>query len=231
MVYFLDVGSGHRIDEAQAVHFVAEELHPHGLVRSAQEHVDDIAVNPESTPLEIGLGPVVQCIHQLVQQAGKAPSLPLADFYGLSVEIFRIAYAVQAAYARNHYNVAPSAHQGRCGRQTEFFYLVVDAEVFLDICVGGRDVGLGLIVIVVRHEVLHRIGREERLEFTVQLGGKGLVVAQNKRRPLKALYDVSHGKRLARSRNAQKGNVGHAAAQSLAEPFYSLRLVSGGLVG
>jgi len=50
--------------------------------------------------------------------------------------------------------------------------LVVDERVLLDVGVRLRDVGLGLVVVVVGDEVLDRVLREERLELSVQLGGR-----------------------------------------------------------
>jgi hypothetical protein len=47
--------------------------------------------------------------------------------------------------------------------------LLVDGRVLLDIGVGARDIGLGLVVVVVRDEILDRVLREEALELAVEL--------------------------------------------------------------
>jgi hypothetical protein len=47
--------------------------------------------------------------------------------------------------------------------------LVVDRRVLLDIGVGRRDVGLGLVVVVIADEVLDRVVRKEPLELVAEL--------------------------------------------------------------
>jgi hypothetical protein len=53
--------------------------------------------------------------------------------------------------------------------------LLVDRRFLLDIDVGARDVGLRLIVVVIRDEVLDRVVREEGFELAVELGRERLV--------------------------------------------------------
>ena len=48
-------------------------------------------------------------------------------------------------------------------------------DSFSMIGVGARDVGLGLVVVVVGDEVLDRVVGEEVLELAVELGGERLV--------------------------------------------------------
>ena len=67
----------------------------------------------------------------------------------------------------------------------------------LYVCVRGRDICFRLVIIVVGDEILHGIVREERLELPVELGRKGLVVAEYEGRTLKFLYDVGHRESLS----------------------------------
>ena len=67
------------------------------------------------------------------------------------------------------------------------------------------DIGLGLVVVVVGDEVLHRVVGEELLELGAQLGGQGLVVGQHQGGPLDRLDDLGHGEGLARTGDAQQG--------------------------
>ena len=53
---------------------------------------------------------------------------------------------------------------------TEAYDLIVNGSLLGNIGVGGRDVSLRLIIIVVADKILYRILREEALEFLVQLG-------------------------------------------------------------
>ena len=120
------------------------------------------------------------------------------------VEVVGIADAVEARHRRHDHDVAAAGQQGRRGAQPQFFDFVVDAEVFLDIGVGGRQVGFGLVVVVVGDEIFDEVFGEEVFEFAVQLGGQGLVVAQDKGRPVQPGDDVGHGERLARPGHAHK---------------------------
>ena len=62
-------------------------------------------------------------------------------------------------------------------------------ESFLDVGVGARQIGFGLVVVVVADEVLDRVVREELLELAVKLRGQGLVVRHDQRRPVDRLDD------------------------------------------
>ena len=59
-------------------------------------------------------------------------------------------------------------------------------RVLLDVEVGLRDVRLGLVVVVVRDEVLDRVAGEELAELVAELRGERLVVRDHERRPLRS---------------------------------------------
>ena len=63
--------------------------------------------------------------------------------------------------------------------------LVVDRGVLLDVGVGLRDVGLGLVVVVVGDEVLDGVVRQQLAELVGELGGQGLVGRHDERGPLR----------------------------------------------
>jgi hypothetical protein len=56
--------------------------------------------------------------------------------------------------------------------------LFVDLAFLLDVGVRARDIGLGLVVVVVADEILDRVVREEALELAVELRGQRLVRAR-----------------------------------------------------
>ena len=135
------------------------------------------------------------------------------DRDGLVVEVVRIADAVQAGNGRYDDDIPPSRHQRRGGAHAEFVDFVIDTQVFLYIGVRRRDIGFRLIIVVVGYEVFHRVVREESLEFTIQLGGERLVVAQDESGPLKALDDVRHRESFTRSGHPEKGHILHPFRQ------------------
>jgi len=58
--------------------------------------------------------------------------------------------------------------------------LVVDRRVFADVQIGLRNVGLRLVVVVVRDEVADRVTGKELAELPIQLRGESLVVGQDR---------------------------------------------------
>lgn len=77
--------------------------------------------------------------------------------------------------------------------------LLVNHRFFVYIGIGDRQVGLGLIVVVVGDEVMDGISREEILVFAVELGGKSLVRSDDEDRLTGFLDDVSDREGLARA--------------------------------
>ena len=224
------MSAGERVYYAQGVHFVPEELYPHGIVRSAQVHVHRVSVHAETAALEISLRAVVKGVHQLIQQTREAALLPALYGDGLRVEIVRIANAVEAGDAGDDNDVASAAEQGRSGAEAQFLNLVVDAEVLLYVSVRGGDVGLRLVVVVVGYEVFYGIVGEEGLELAIQLRRERLVVAQDERRTLQVGNDVCHGEGLSGAGDTEQSDITNALVQSVGELCDGLRLVSRRLV-
>ena len=86
------------------------------------------------------------------------------------------------------------------------------------------DIGLRLVVVVVGHEILHRVVGEEFLELGAQLGGQGLVVGQHQGGTLHLLDDLGHGEGLARAGDAQQGLL---VQPRLRRPAASASMASG----
>src|SRR5690606_23311714 len=106
-----------------------------------------------------------------------------------------------------------------------------DRAVLVDERVRGRDVGLGLVVVVVADEVLDRVMGKERLELAVQLRRQRLVRRHHQGRLLYLLDDVGDGIGLARAGNAQQGLAGEPGLEPRDEFLDRLRLVPRRLVG
>jgi hypothetical protein len=105
--------------------------------------------------------------------------------------------------------------------------VVVPRGVLLDVEVGLRDVRLGLVVVVVRDEVLDRVVREELAELVAELRRQRLVVRDHQCRLADLLDDPRHRRRLARARRAQERLVALAARETLGQRLDRPRLVTG----
>ena len=61
--------------------------------------------------------------------------------------------------------------------QSQAINLFVDRQILLYIGIRRRNICFGLVVVVVRHKILHRIMWKELPHLAIQLCGQGLVVA------------------------------------------------------
>jgi hypothetical protein len=109
--------------------------------------------------------------------------------------------------------------------------LVVDRAVLLDVEVLRRDVGLGLVVVVVADEVLDGVLREELPELVAELRRKRLVVGDHQGRPLNPLDDARHRERLARAGGSEQGLDALLLVETARERVDRLRLIGGGRIG
>ncbi len=107
--------------------------------------------------------------------------------------------------------------------------LLVDRGFLLDIGVGARDVGLGLVIVVVGDEILDRVVGKEALELAVELRGQRLVGRENQRRALRRLDHLGHGEGLARAGDAEQHLIALVAPHPLDQLRDRLRLVALGL--
>ena len=123
-------------------------------------------------------------------------------FYGAALKLVGVTNTVDATYARHHNHVSPTAEQCTAGSQAQLVQLIVDGKVFFYIGVGGCNIGFGLVVVVVRHKVFHRVVGEKLAKLAVELGGEGFVVAQHQCGTVQLLYHVGHGEGLAAARHA-----------------------------
>ena len=91
-----------------------------------------------------------------------------------------------------------------------------------------RDVGFGLIVVVVGDEVFDGIVGKERFKFGVELRGEGFVVAENECGAAVKGDGVSHREGFTGAGYPLKGLKFSVFFKSAAEFFYGLGLVACG---
>ena len=73
--------------------------------------------------------------------------------------------------------------------------------------IGSRtwQITLRLIIVKIRHEIMHRIIRKECLKFCCKLGSKGFIVRNHQSRLLNLLNNISHRKSLPSSCRTKQG--------------------------
>ena len=158
------------------------------------------------------VAPVLQ-FDKTGEQLGAVDPVALGERQGhLRIGLDR-ADAVDAGDRGDDDDVAPLEDRPR-RRMAHPVDLLVQRGFLLDIGVGARDIGLGLVIIVIRDEILDRVLREEALHLAVELRGQGLVRRENDRRAPGALDDMRHRKGLARAGDAEQHLVALAARRS-----------------
>ena len=106
---------------------------------------------------------------------------------------------------------------------------LVDSRVLVYVSVRGRHVRLGLVVVVVRDEIFHRIVGEEGLELGVELGGERLVVREHEGGAAMPGNHVGDREGLARTGHPFQSLELPALGKPGAERLDGLGLVAGGL--
>ena len=219
-----------RVELADALDLVAEELQPDGLVLLPhREYLQHVAAHAERAARKVDVVAVVLVLHQQPDHLVAVLLHALAQRQRHVLVLRRVAHRVDARHGRDDDHVPPLG-QRRRRAVAQPVDLVVDGGVLLDVGVRRGDIRLGLVVVVVGHEVLHRVLGEQLFELRAQLRRQRLVVRQHQRRPLHALDDVGHRKGLARAGHAQQHLRAQPVLDALHELVNGLRLISRGLV-
>ena len=165
--------------------------------------------------MEVQVVALVLDVDQFAQQPPQAVLLADRERHAQPRVVLRRAEAVDARDA-GHDEHVPALQQRAGGAVPQLVDVVVDRRVLLDVGVGLREVGLGLIVVVVGDEVLDGVVGEKPLELVEELRREGLVVGDDQGRPLQALDDVGDGEGLARPGDAEQ-HLGGAALLDAAD--------------
>ncbi len=191
------------VDDRKLLHFVAPELHAKGLLLVGRPDLDAIAPHAELAGLKLDIVALVLDVDQLGQHAVAIDLLADLQLHHHRPIIVGRAQAVDARDAGHDDHVA-AAYQGAGGRQPQPLDLLIDRGVLLDVNVALRDVGLGLIIVVIAHEVVNGVVRKELLELGVELCGQRFVVRHDQHGPLHLLDHVGHGEGLAGAGHAHQ---------------------------
>ena len=186
---------------------------------------DGIAARPERAALEVLIvTPIVEC-DEVGQQLVARQLLAHPNRKRHRRVGFDRSDTVDARYRRDDDDVVTFEKGARRG-VAHAVDLFVDRGFFLDVGVGARHVGFGLVVVVIGDEILDGVVREEALELAVKLGGERLVRRQDQCRTLGRLNDVRHRERLAGARDAEQHLVLFVLADAFDEFGDGVRLVA-----
>ncbi len=215
------------VDLDDALDLVAEEVDAYGQLFVGRQQGQRVAAQAELAAHEVRVVALVLHVHQAPHDARAWQRLPLLEVQNEALILLRLTETVDARHGRNDDHVFALEQRAR-GGVAHLVDLVVDVGVFGDVGVGARDVGLGLVVVVVRDEVLDGVAREELLELGAELRRQRTVGRQHQRRALNALDDVRHRERLAGARHAEQRLAVQATLQPRDQRLDGIGLVTGG---
>ena len=121
------------IDGGDAFNLVVPKFNPHRVVGVRQMDVDGVSFHTKIAPLEVAHCAAVQAGDEAVEEVVAGDALTDLEADHVLVEFHGVADAVDAADARHHDDITAPTQQGRGGGQPEFFNLVVDLQVLLDV--------------------------------------------------------------------------------------------------
>ncbi len=109
-------------------------------------------------------------------------------------------------------------------------YLIVYCAVLFDVRVGGRNVRLGLIVVVVAYKEFHRVVRKKLAKLAAKLRRQCFVVRQHKSGLVYVCDNIRHSKCFTGACNAKQRLLLVAAENSLGKRGDRLGLITRGFV-
>ena len=223
--------AGDGVDDAQRIDVVAEEFDAVADFLGGGPDFDRVAADAELAALEGHVVALVLDVHELEQQVVAVDGFSLGEVDHHPLVVGGRAEAVDARDGRDDDDVL-AADERRRGREAEAVDVLVDARIFFDVDVALRDVGFGLVVVVVADEVTDGVLGEELLHFFVELGGEGLVVRDDERGLVQGRDDVRGRERLAGPGRAEEHLHRLSGGEALAQFADRLRLVAGrGVIG
>ena len=209
---------GQRIELLDQFDFVAEQVDPPGpILVVRREDVDGVAAHPKRTARKIRERALVLQRHEIGDQPSLVDALALLDGEGHGRIGLHRADAVDARHRGNDDHVVAFEQRAR-RRMAHAVDLLVDGGFLLDIGVGTRHIGLGLVVVVIRHEIFDRIVREEASELAIELRRQRFVGGEDQGRPLGRLDHLGHRKGLAGAGDAEQ-HLGAVVAYEALDQF------------
>ena len=220
---------GQRIKQLQVFDLVVEKRNSYRVLRVlGRKDVDDVAANAESPAMEVKLVAFVLHFGKTLDDLALPHSI--ADAHGENHLVILIAIAdpVDAGNRCNDHAIA-SFEQALGRRKPHLFDVLIDRRILLDEQIARRNVGFGLVVIVVGNEVLNRSVRKKLAKLGIELRRQRFVRCQHQRRTSGTSDDVGHGVGFSRPGNAQQGLERQAVLKPLNQSIDRFRLISGGL--
>ena len=196
--------AGKRIEFADFLDIVAEKADPprHVLIVAGKDF-QAVAADAEIAAREGGVIALVLERDELADQLTLVDRFALLDVEDHRRIGFDRTDTVEARHRGDDDHVVAFEQRAR-GRVAHAVDRLVYAAFLLDIGVAARDVGFGLVIVVIADEIFDCILGEEALELAIELRGEDLVGREDQCGPLQFLDYLGHGEGLARPGHAQQ---------------------------
>ncbi len=199
-----DLLPGQRVELGDRLDLIAEEAQPpRRILIVRREQLERIAADAEVAAGEAGVVALVLERDELADDLLPVGGHALLEGEGHRAVRLDRADAVQARHRGDDDDVVAFEQRPR-RRMAHPVDRLVHRRFFLDVRIRPRDIGLGLVIVVVADEILDGIVGEEALELAVQLRREDLVRGEDERRALNRLDDLGGGEGLARSGDAEQ---------------------------
>ncbi len=218
-----------RIDLLDGLDLVAEELDAdRGFALVGRKDLDDVAAHAERAAVEVDVVALVLDVDQRRRSSSRRNSCAFDQVDEQAVVALGRADAVDAAHRGDddHVACATAAPASRAWRMRSIWSLMI-ASLSMNVS-RRRDVGLGLVVVVVADEVLDGVVGEEVAHLAVELCGERLVRREDQRRLLDMLDDVRDREGLAGAGDPEKNLVPFLPVHARAQLGDRRRLIAAG---
>ena len=217
----------HRMEGHEPLDVVSEHLDAHGMRLIDREDLQGVTTDTERPPLKTHVIACVLNIDQAPEQTIPIVVLPHAQAQHAIHVLLRGPQAIDRRDGGNDDDIATS--QERIGgRMPKPFDLLIDRRILLDVRIRLRDIGLRLVVVIVRNEVLDRVIGKKLPELICQLRGQRLIRGHHQSGTLEALDEPGRGGTLARAGRTQQHDVPLPSGHPLTEVLDCRRLITRG---
>src|SRR5205085_2242394 len=155
-----------RVNRRNGFDLIAPELNANRSLLIDRIDLDDVAARAKGAARKLDVVARILNLDELLEQRRARQLLAFFNEYDQAIIRVGVAETVDARHRGDDDAIAPLEQTAR-RRQSQAVDLFVDRRFLLDEGVGRRDVGFGLIVIVITDEVFDGVLRKERLELLV----------------------------------------------------------------